>query len=162
MRKIALAVLSLVVAVSSRAADAVYLDQMMESPLATLQTQFPNLKKEGCYSVGAGHYVLISMNKKEGKPWRVAVTSELPCKHPEEAPATEIRQRQGVQLGDTTIMVLEKMGRPDASAPPEAALKRLGDLEYFYVCRVSEQCARHSSVFIKAGLVTALAEWYSE
>jgi hypothetical protein len=160
--KIALAALTLFVALRGYAADAVYLDQLMETPRATLLTQFPTLKREGCYSVGAGRYLLVSMDKKDGKPWRVAFTTEVPCKRPEEVAPVEIRQRQGVQLGDTTIMVLEKMGRPDASAAPEAAMKKLGDLEYFYVCRVSDQCARHSSVFIKSGIVTALAEWYSE
>lgn len=160
--KIAFAVLTLAVATASHAADPVYLDQLMETPLATLQAQFPGLKKDGCYSVGEGRYVLISLDKKAGKPWRVAVTSELPCKRPEDAGLLEVRQRHGVLLGDSTITVLEKMGRPDASAPPEAALKKLGDLEYFYVCRVSEQCARHNSVFIKSGVVSALAEWYSD
>jgi hypothetical protein len=160
--KIAGAVLTLAAAFASYAAEPVYLDQLMETPLATLQAQFPGLKKEGCYSIGGGRYVLISMDRKDGKPWRVTVTSEQPCRRPEDAGALEVRQRHGVQLGDTTIMVLEKMGRPDASAPPETALKKLGDLEYFYVCRVSEQCARHNSVFIKGGMVTALAEWYSE
>ena len=160
--KIAGAVLTLAVAFASYAAEPVYLDQLMETPLATLQAQFPGLKREGCYSIGEGRYLLISMDKKDGRPWRVTVTTEQPCKRPEDAGTLEVRQRHGVLLGDTTLMVLEKMGRPDASAPPEAALKKLGDLEYFYVCRVSDQCARHNSVFIKNGVVTALAEWYSE
>jgi hypothetical protein len=160
--KIAGAVLTLAVAFASHAAEPVYLDQLMETPLATLQAQFPGLKKEGCYSIGGGQYVLISMDKKDGRPWRVTVTTEQPCKRPEDAGALEVRQHHGVQLGDTTVSVLGKMGRPDASAPPEAALKKLGELEYFYVCRVSDQCARHNSVFIKGGVVTALAEWYSE
>lgn len=160
--KIAGAVLMLAVAFAGQAAEPVYLDELMETPLAALQARFPGLKKEGCYSIGEGRYVLISMNKKEGKPWRVAVTTERPCRRPDDAGAVEVRQRQGVQLGDTTVTVLQKMGRPDASAPPEAALGKLGDQEYFYVCRVSEMCARHSSVFMKEGVVTALAEWYSE
>ena len=160
--KIAGAVLTLAVAFASHAAEPVYLDQLMETPLATLQAQFPGLKKEGCYGISGGRYLLITMDKKDGKPWRVTVTSEQPCRRPEDAGVMEVRQRHGVQLGDTTVMVLEKMGRPDASAPPETALKKLGDLEYFYVCRVSDQCARHNSVFIKGGVVTALAEWYSE
>jgi hypothetical protein len=54
------------------------------------------------------------------------------------------------------------MGRPDASAPPEVQLKKLGDTEYFFICRVSAGCARHTSVFLRDGLVTAIAEWYSE
>jgi hypothetical protein len=160
--KIAGAVLTLAVAFASHAAEPVYLDQLMEMPLATLQAQFPGLKKDGCYSIGAGRHVLISMDKKDGKPWRVAVTSEQPCRRPEDAGALEVRQRHGVQLGDTTVMVLEKMGRPDASSSPEPKLEKLGEIEYFYVCRVSEQCARHNSVFIRNGLVTAMAEWYSE
>ena len=67
-----------------------------------------------------------------------------------------------MELGDSTVDIVEKMGRPDASAAPETALKTLGDTEYFYVCRVSEGCARHTSVFIRDGLVSAIAEWYSE
>ena len=160
--KIAGAVLLLAVAFASHAAEPVYLDQLMETPLATLQAQFPGLKKEGCYNIGEGHYLLISMDKKDGRPWRVAVTSEVPCRRPDDVGLMEVRQRHGVLLGDTTVAVLEKMGRPDASAPPETQLKKLGDLEFFYVCRVSAQCARHNSVFIKNGIVTALAEWYSE
>jgi len=160
--KIAGAVLLLAVAFAGHAAEPVYLDQLMEMPLATLQAQFPGLKKEGCYSIGDGRYLLISMHKKDGKPWRVTVSTEQPCRRPEDAGALEVRQRHGVLLGDTTRVVLEKMGRPDASSTPEPALKKLGDLEYFYVCRVSEQCARHNSVYIRNGVVTALAEWYSE
>ncbi|HEX8252539.1 MAG TPA: hypothetical protein VF846_05275 [Thermoanaerobaculia bacterium] len=160
--KLALAVLTFAVALNSQAADPVYLDQLMETPLASLQTQFPGLKKEGCYRIGEGRYLLISMDKKDGKPWRVAVTSEQPCKRPDEATAIDVQARKGLQLGDKTIEVVEKMGRPDASAPPETSLKKLGDLEYFYVCRVSELCARHTSVFIRDGVVTALAEWYSK
>ena len=160
--KIAGAVLTLFVAFAGYAAEPVYLDQLMETPLATLQAQFPGLKKEGCYSIGGNRYVLISMDKKEGKPWRVTVTSEQPCKHPQDAGLMEVRQRHGVQLGDTTVTVLEKMGRPDASSAPEPKLAKLGEVEYFYVCRVSEQCARHNSVYIKDGVVSAMAEWYSE
>ncbi|HYO75575.1 MAG TPA: hypothetical protein VE010_03865 [Thermoanaerobaculia bacterium] len=160
--KLALAVLTFAVALDSHAADPVYLDQLMETPLASLQTQFPGLKKEGCYRVGEGRYVLLSIDKKDGKPWRVAVTSEPPCKRPDEAAAMDVQARKGLQLGDRTLAVVEKMGRPDASAPPETSLRKLGDIEYFYVCRVSEQCARHTSVFIRDGVVTALAEWYSK
>lgn len=160
--RIALAVMSLSLAVSSFAADPVYLDQLMETPAATLQQQFPNLKREGCYSIGNNRFLLISMNKKEGKPSRVAVTSEPPCKKPQEGPAMDVRQRQELLLGDNTIKVIEKLGRPDASTTPETALQRLGEIEYFYVCRVSEMCARHTSVFIRDGLVSAMAEWYSD
>jgi hypothetical protein len=152
----------LLVAVSSRAADPLYLDEIIEMPLATLQTQFPGLKKEGCYRVATGRYVLITMDKKDGKPWRVALSADEPCRKPMDGPLLDVRQRKGVELGDTTIAVVEKMGRPDASAVPETALRKLGETEYFYVCRVSEGCARHTSVFIRAGLVSAVAEWYSQ
>ncbi|HEX6639706.1 MAG TPA: hypothetical protein VF215_01265 [Thermoanaerobaculia bacterium] len=161
--KNALAFVSLLlVAASSRAADPVYLDQLIESPLTTLQSQFPGLRKEGCYRVAPDRYLLLTMDKKDGKPWRVALSAEEPCRRAEDGPLLDVRQRKGVELGDTTIQVIEKMGRPDASAAPETALRKLGDIEYFYVCRVSEGCARHTSVFIRAGLVSAIAEWYSE
>ena len=150
----------LLVAVSSRAADPLYLDQIIEMPLATLQQQFPGLRKEGCYRIGTGRYLLLTMDKKDGKPWRVALTADEPCRKPEDGPVLDVRERKGVELGDSTVSIVEKMGRPDASAVPETALKRLGDTEYFYVCRVSEGCARHTSVFIRGGLVTAVAEWY--
>jgi hypothetical protein len=102
------------------------------------------------------------MDKKDGKPWRVALSAEMPCKKAEEGPLLDIRQRKGVELGDSTVAIVEKMGRPDASAAPETELRRLGETEYFYVCRVSEGCARHTSVFIRGGLVSAMAEWYSK
>jgi hypothetical protein len=158
----ALAVMSFAVALSSQAADPVYLDQLMETPLATLQQQFPGLKREGCYSIGNNRFLLISIAKKEGKPSRIALSSQPPCKRPQEGPAMEVRQRKDLLLGDNTIKVIEKLGRPDASTSPETALQRLGEIEYFYVCRVSEMCARHTSVFITDGIVTALAEWYSD
>ncbi len=161
--KIALVVSLLFVSVSSGAAEPVYLDQLMETPLATLQAQFPNLKREGCYRVADSRYLLISIDKKDGKPSRIAYSSEVPCKRPvDTAEAIDVRMRKGVELGDSPIAVREKMGQPDASTTPDAALKRLGDIEYFFVCRVSEMCARHTSVFLRNGTVTALAEWYSE
>ena len=160
--KLAYAVLALLFAVGA-AADPVYLDQLMEMPLATLQQQFPGLKKEGCYRIAADRFVLIDVDRKEGKPWRVALTDTAPCRRPEDlAAAPDVRHRKGVDLGQRTIDVLQTMGRPDASAPPEPALKRLGDTEYFYICRVSEGCARHTSVFVRDGLVSAISEWYSE
>ena len=159
----ALAVLSLLfVSISSHAAEPVYLDELMEMPLPQLQAQFPGLKKEGCYSVGGGRFLLIAVDRKEGKPWRIVLTAEAPCKRPDVGPAIEVRQRKGVQLGDSSLEIVEKLGRPDASAPPETALKRLGDLEYFYVCRVAEMCARHTSVFMRGGVTSAIAEWYSD
>jgi hypothetical protein len=160
--KTALAVLSLALALTSHAAEPVYLDQLMESSLPQLQQQFPGLKKEGCYSIGNDRFLLISMDRKEGKPWRIALAAQPPCRKPHEGPAIEVRLRKDIAIGDNTIKVIEKLGRPDASTPPETALQRLGELEYFYVCRVSEMCARHTSVFMRDGLVTALAEWYSE
>jgi hypothetical protein len=161
--KLVLAFVSLLlVAASSRAADPVYLDQLIESPLTTLQTQFPGLRKEGCYRVAPGRYLLLTMDKKDGRPWRVALSAEEPCRKPEDGPLLDVRHRKNVELGDSTILVVEKMGRPDASAAPETTLRRLGDTEYFYVCRVTEGCARHTSVFIRGGLVSAIAEWYSE
>lgn len=160
--KVVLAFVSLLlVSVSSRAADPVYLDELIETPLTTLQAQFPGLRKEGCYRVASGRYLLITLDKKDGRPWRVALSADEPCRKVEDGPLLDVRDRKNVELGDSTIAVVEKMGRPDASAAPETALRRLGETEYFYVCRVSEGCARHTSVFIRAGLVSAIAEWYS-
>ncbi|MFL6247245.1 MAG: hypothetical protein ACJ74H_14530 [Thermoanaerobaculia bacterium] len=162
MRTVFAFVSLLLVAASSRAADPVYLDQLIEMPLATLQTQFEGLRKEGCYHIAEGRYLLLTMDKKDGKPWRVALSAEAPCRKAVDGPLLDVRHRKGVDLGDSTVLVVEKMGRPDAAAAPETALKRLGDMEYFYVCRLSESCARHTSVFIRNGLVSAVAEWYSE
>jgi hypothetical protein len=152
----------LFVAFGSRAADPVYLDQLMETPLATLQAQFPGLKREGCYRLADGHFLLIAMHKKDGKPWRIALASEAPCRKPDDAPAVDIAERKGIALGDSTVKVVEKLGRPDAAAAPEPSLRKLGDLEYFYVCRESAGCARHTSIFMRGGVVTGIAEWYSE
>jgi hypothetical protein len=150
----------LLVTVSSHAADPLYLDEIIEMPLAELQTQFPGLRKEGCYRIADNRYLLLTMDKKDGKPWRVAISVSVPCKRAEEMPL-DVRERKGIELGDSTVQIVEKIGRPDASAAPETALKRLGETEYFYVCKVSESCARHTSVFIRDGLVSAIAEWYS-
>lgn len=162
MRTVFVLVSLLLVAVSSRAADPVYLDQLIEMPLSTLQTQFEGLRKEGCYRVAPDRYLLITMDKKDGKPWRVTLSTAEPCRKPTDGPLLDVRHRKGVELGDSTVAVVEKMGRPDAAAAPETALKRLGDMEYFYVCRLSDSCARHTSVFIKDGLVSGVAEWYSQ
>ena len=160
--KLAYAILALLFGIGA-AADPVYLDELMEMPLAALQQQFPGLKRDGCYRVAADRYVLIDIDRKEGKPWRVALTNAVPCRRPEDlAAALDVRHRKGVELGHRTVEVLEIMGRPDASAAPEPSLKRLGDTEYFYICRASEGCARHTSVFVHDGLVSAIAEWYSE
>lgn len=162
--RVTLAVLSfLLFAVGAQAADPVYLDELMEKPLPTLQEQFPSLKKEGCYRIGESRYLLISVEpRKEHKPWRIALTSVEPCRHPEDVTAMDVEERSGVQLGDATPAVVQHMGRPDASAPPEQPMRKLGDMEFFFICRVSEGCARHTSVFLRDGIVTAIAEWYSE
>jgi hypothetical protein len=158
----AIAVLALLFA-GSVAAQPVYIDQLMETPAATLRQQFPGLKKEGCYRIAAERYVLIDIDKKDGKPWRVALTDTPPCKRPEDlAAAMDLRHRKGVELGQKTVDVLTNLGRPDAAAAPEPSLKKLGDTEYFFICRVSEGCARHTSVFVREGTVSAIAEWYSE
>lgn len=155
-------VASLLLAGSAVAADPIYIDQLMELPLATLQQSFPGLKKEGCYRIGPDRFLLIDMEKRDQKPWRIVLTGTAPCRRPEEGAQMDVQQRKGVALGHRTPDVLEKMGRPDASAAPESALKKLGDTEYFYICRLSEGCARHTSVFVRDGSVTAIAEWYSQ
>lgn len=161
--RVAFAVLALLFVAGGAAGDPVYLDQLMETPVAALREQFPGLKKDGCYRIAAERFVLIDINKKDGKPWRVALTDTSPCRNPQDlSAALDVRHRKGVEIGQKTMEVLAIMGRPDASANPEPSLKRLGDTEYFYICRVSEGCARHTSVFVREGLVSAIAEWYSE
>jgi hypothetical protein len=160
-RLLALAILC-ATATTAGAADPVYLDQLIESPLATLQQQFPTLKTEGCYALSAERYLTISIDRKDKKPWRVTISSEPPCRKPEDGPAIDVRSRSGVNVGDTTVAVVERLGRPDASASPDQKQKMLGDVEYFFICRVSEGCARHTSIFVKSGMVTAISEWYSE
>ncbi len=162
--KVAWAVLPLLfMAVSSRAADPVYLDELIETPVATLQAQFPGLKKEGCYRIGESRFLLISIEaKKEHKPWRIAVTSVEPCRHAEDITPMDVQDRRGVQLGDSSLSVVQHMGRPDASAPPEQPLRKLGDTEFFFICRVTAGCARHTSIFLRDGVVLGIAEWYSE
>src|SRR5215212_4491626 len=150
--KVPFVVLALLFALGA-AAEPVYLDQLMETPLEMLRQQFPGLKKEGCYRVAAERYVLIDVDKKDGKPWRIALTNTPPCKRPEDlAVAMDVRHRKGIELGQKTTDVLSILGRPDASATPEPALKRLGETEYFFICRVSEGCARHTSVYVREGL----------
>lgn len=163
MKLAAPVVLLLLLMAGSAAADPVYLDQLMESRLETLQQQFPGLKKDGCYRIADSRYLWIEVDRRERRPWRIALASEAPCKRPEDLTAAmDVRHRKGVELGQRTIEVVELMGRPEASAVPEASLQRLGDTEYFYICRVSEGCARHTSVFVRNGIVTGIAEWYSE
>lgn len=159
--RLAFAIASLVVAIGAHAADPIYLDAMVETPLADLKQHFPKLEREGCYQIGE-RYLQISIDKKDRKPWRVTVAAEPPCRRPDPGPALDIRSRAGVSLGDTTIGIIERLGRPDTASPPNADQRRLGAIEYFYICRVSEGCARHTSVFVRDGKVTAISEWYSE
>ena len=153
---------ALLVAASVHAADPVFLDELAETPLPALQQQFPSLKTEGCYALAAGRHLAISIDRKDQKPWRVTLAADPPCRRPQTGPAIDVRTRSGVELGDKTPSALGRLGRPDASAPPEASQKRLGDTEYFFICRVSEACARHTSVFVRNGVVSAISEWYSE
>lgn len=162
--RLAIAVTSLLLAAAAGAqtASPVYLDELVETPLATLQRQFPALKSEGCYTLADGRFLHVTIHKKEQKPWRVTLTSETPCRRPEPGPAMDLRSRSGILLGDTIVRIVERLGRPDASAPPNPDQKRLGETEYFYICRVSDGCARHTSIFVKDGAVTAISEWYSD
>jgi hypothetical protein len=161
--RVALAVISvLLLAGEVRAADPVYLDELVETPLATLQRQFEGLKNEGCYRLASDRFLLVSMDKKDQKPWRVIITSIAPCRRPTNGPTLDVRSRSGLNLGETTVAVIQRMGRPDASAPSDAPLRRLGETEFFYICRITEGCARHTSVYFQKGVVTAISEWYSE
>lgn len=161
--KATLRVLSLLlVAAAASAQDPVYLDELAETPLARLQTMFPDLKKEGCYRIAEDRYVLITIDKKDQKPWRVVLASAPPCRRAETGPAIDVRLRAGVDLGQSQLAVVQRLGRPDTAAPSETSMRRFGETEFFYVCRVSEGCARHTSVFLKDGAVSAIAEWYSE
>jgi len=161
--RVALSVLSLLfVAVSSRAADPVYLDELMETPVAKLQTIFADLRKDGCYRIAPDRYIRVTIDKKDQKPWRVVLASAPPCRRAETGPAIDIRSRAGVELGQSQMAVIERIGRPETAAPAESDMRRFGDMEFFYVCRVSEGCARHTSVYFKDGVVSAISEWYSE
>jgi hypothetical protein len=160
MRRLAGATLAFLIAASARA-EPLYLDQLMEMPLETLQRSFPGLKRDGCYRVGENRFLAIDVDKKDQKPWRITYT-DVPCRRADEGAQIDVRQRAGVELGNRTTDILEKMGRPDASAAPDGPLRRFGETEYFYICRVSEGCARHTSIFVRDGVVTAIAEWYSK
>lgn len=157
-------VLALLMVASARAqADAVYIDELMQTPLEVLQTHFEGLKRDGCYRLPDGRYVLLNVNRRSKKPQRVVISASEPCKRPAEARTPiDLRHRGGVEIGDTTLVVLEKMGRPDASAAPGSDFRQLGDLEYFYVCRGEADCVKHTSVFVREGNVSAISEWYSE
>lgn len=144
------------------AADPIYLDQMMEMPLGTLQRTFPDLRREGCYQLGPDRYLLIEIEKKDQKPERIVLSTAAPCRRPVDAPNVDVRARNGVELGIGPAEILSRAGKPDTAARPDSTLKRFGDLEYFFICRVSDGCARHTSIFLKDGVVSAIAEWYSE
>jgi hypothetical protein len=157
-------VLALLMTASARLhADAVFIDELMQTPLDVLQTHFEGLKRDGCYRLPDGRYVLLNVDRKTKKPQRVVISASEPCKRPADARTPiELRHRGGIAIGDTTLVVLEKMGRPDASAAPGSDFRQLGDLEYFYVCRAEAECLKHTSVFVREGVVTAISEWYSE
>jgi hypothetical protein len=156
------ALVILILATASLAAEPLYIDEMMETPASELRRAFRDLRTEGCYRIGEQQFLLISIDKKDQKPWRVVLSSVEPCRRPVDVAALEVRARSGIRTGDSAMIVLEELGRPDTSAAPERALRPLGETEYFYLCRVEEGCARHTSVFFNNGIVTAIAEWYSE
>lgn len=160
----AAAVLALTFAISgSIAADPVYIDQLMETPVEALQTHFAGLRKDGCYKLPDGYFVLVNIDRKAGKPSRVALAATEPCRRPQDVRTPmDLRHRKGVAIGDGTGAILEKMGPPDAMSDAEPKLRQLGETEYFYICRVDQDCARHTSIFTRDGLVTAIAEWYSD
>ena len=160
--RVALFGFALLLAASASAQQTIYLDELVETPLATLQTLFPNLRKEGCYKLANGQFLMLTMDKKEGTPQRVSIANAAPCRKAQDGPALEIRHRKEVALGDSTLDVVEKLGRPDASAAAEAALKKLGDTEYFYMCRATAGCTRVTSVFMRDGVVTGMSEWHSQ
>ncbi|HEX7708443.1 MAG TPA: hypothetical protein VF701_18420 [Thermoanaerobaculia bacterium] len=162
MRLLLISVLAAVAAITTPRlfADPIYLDQLMETPVAELRRQFPGLRNEGCYRLSESRYLLITIDKDQ-KPWRIALSVTEPCRRPVAGLDLDIRERTGVEIGDTSIDVMAKRGRPDASAAPEPEHRRLGDTEYLYICRVEESCARHTSIFMRGGAVTAVMEWYS-
>ena len=162
MRKTAAVLAYLLAASAAAAAEPTYIDQLMEAPVTTLQSTFAGLKKEGCYRIGEDRYVMVTIDAKDQKPWRIFVTSMPPCRRPETGPAIDLRLRSGVELGQSQLEIVERLGRPDTADPPEHSQRRLGDIEYFYLCRVSDMCARHTSIFVRDGVVTAFGEWYSE
>jgi len=160
--RVTLGVLTLLlVAAAANATDPVYLDQLMETSVPALHAMFPDLKKEGCYQIADNRYLLVTIEKKDQKPWRIVLASTPPCKRAEIGPEMDVRERAGAELGQTQSVMIQKMGRPETALPSDPQLKRFGDMEYFYICRVSESCARHTSVFIRGGVVSAIAEWYS-
>ena len=55
--RVAWGVLSLLFVAAASSAEPVYLDELMEMPVARLQTTFQGLKKEGCYRIAENRYV---------------------------------------------------------------------------------------------------------
>jgi hypothetical protein len=163
MRVVLAALFLSLVAHGAFAADPVYLDELAETPLAKLQQTFPDLRKEGCYQIGPDRFVLITIDKKDLKPWRVVLASTPPCRRATQAAAPmDLRARNGVELGTGSAALVSHAGKPDTASRPDDQLKKFGDMEYFYICRISDGCARHTSVFLRDGTVSAIAEWYSE
>jgi hypothetical protein len=161
--RVALSVLALLfVAAAGSAADPMYIDELMETPVARLHTTFTTLRKEGCYRIADNRYVLVQIDKKDLKPWRVVLATEPPCRRAETGPVIDLRERAGIDLGQTQVDVVKTMKRPETAQPTDTALRRFGEMEWFYICRVSDGCARHTSVFFKGGVVSAISEWYSE
>lgn len=156
----------LVAALSVAAAEPqgpLYIDDVVEAPLEQLQSVFPGLQKEGCYRINDSAHLLLTIDEKAEKPWRVVLASAPPCGEVEDiAGFLDIRHRSGVRLGDSAERVVERLGRPEMSDAPQPPHRGLGDIEYFYLCRVSEMCARHTSIFLRRGKVIAIAEWYSQ
>ena len=112
--RLTLTLLSLLaLAVPAKAADPVYLDQLIETPLNALQAQFPNLKKEGCYRTGEGRYhaeqehhpaaVRDAPDLRMGRAAESHTGDELP------GPLVEVPGRFGVRLGHQS----HPPGRPD-------------------------------------------------
>ena len=152
----------LLTAAGARAADPVYLDELIETPMPALESQFGAMKREGCFQIAPDRFLLLEFDKKVHKPWRVVVSSIDPCKRVAAGPQIEVRERNGVQLGEATVNVIGHLGRPDASAPPDSILKKIGETEYLYICRAEQGCSRHTSVLIRDGVVTGIAVWYSD
>ena len=153
---------TLSIAAAAAAAGPLYLDDFVEAPLERIRSVFPDLQKEGCYRVSETAYLLLTIDEEDEKPWRVVLGSSAPCTEVEEVPPVDVRHRSGVRLGDSTRQVVERLGRPEMSDAPQPPHRGLGDTEYFYLCRVEEMCARHTSIFLRDGKVVAIAEWYSE
>src|SRR5690349_24814550 len=105
--RVAVAFLALVLTTAvAQAADPIYLDQLIETPADTLEAQLGKMKREGCFQIGADRFLFITMDKKDRKPWRVVLSSIEPCKKPVQVAEMDVRERNGVNIGDTTPNVL--------------------------------------------------------